>query len=98
MIGCAGRALVHKQMNLFSGKNQTVELCLTGLLFLACVTSGALRAQGQNAWNLNEILKQLDRSAHNFKTLTADVERTKVTVVVTDRSTESGQINVRRDG
>ena len=46
----------------------------------------------------DEILKQLDRGARDFQSLTADVERTKVTVVVNDRSTESGQMEIRRDG
>src|SRR4051812_45092787 len=80
------------------GKNRTLALCVAALLILAFAHSGILHGQAApGSWNLNTILKQLDRSAHNFKTLTADVERTKVTVVVNDRSTESGQITVRRD-
>jgi outer membrane lipoprotein-sorting protein len=47
---------------------------------------------------LDDIFKHLDREAGQFKTLTADVERTKVTVVVNDRAVESGQMAVRRDG
>jgi len=56
-------------------------------------------AQGgaQAAWTLANILRQIDRGAREFQSLTADVERTKVTVVVNDHSTESGQIRVRRD-
>ena len=46
---------------------------------------------------VEEVLKQLDRAARMFESLTADVERTKVTVVVDDRSTESGQMQVRHD-
>jgi len=46
---------------------------------------------------VEEVLKQLDRAAGMFESLSADVERTKVTVVVDDRSTESGQMQVRRD-
>ena len=42
-------------------------------------------------------LKQLDQEAPSFHSLTADMERTKVTVVVNDKSTESGKIFVRRD-
>jgi outer membrane lipoprotein-sorting protein len=69
--------------------------------FLAAVTLGGLpfsasAAQG-GAWALNDILKQVDRGAKEFQSLTADVERTKVTVVVDDHSTESGQIRLRRD-
>lgn len=55
-------------------------------------------AQGaQTPWTAEAVLKQIDRQAKAFESLTADVERTKVTVVVNDRSTESGQIQVRRD-
>jgi outer membrane lipoprotein-sorting protein len=58
-----------------------------------------LLAQGgaQSTWTLADILRQVDRGAREFQSLTADVERTKVTVVVNDHSTESGQIRVRRD-
>jgi outer membrane lipoprotein-sorting protein len=50
------------------------------------------------SWTLNQVLAQLDRGASSFRTLSAHVERTKVTVVVNDRSTESGEFYVRRDG
>ena len=52
----------------------------------------------QTTWTLENVLKQLDTQAASFQSLTADLERTKVTVVVNDKSTESGQISVRRDG
>ncbi len=51
----------------------------------------------QAALTVESVLKQLDRGARMFESLTADVERTKVTVVVDDRSIESGQMQVRRD-
>ncbi len=54
-------------------------------------------ASQQNSWTLESVLKQLDTQAGEFHSLTADLERTKVTVVVNDKSTESGQIFVRRD-
>ncbi len=54
-------------------------------------------SQNQTSWTLESILKQLDAGAKEFRSLTADLERTKVTVVVNDRSTETGQIQVRRD-
>jgi outer membrane lipoprotein-sorting protein len=52
----------------------------------------------QTSWTLENILKQLETQSGQFQSLTADLERTKVTVVVNDKSTESGQILVRRDG
>ena len=54
-------------------------------------------APQQSNWTLESVLKQLDTQAGEFHSLTADLERTKVTVVVNDKSTESGQIFVRRD-
>jgi outer membrane lipoprotein-sorting protein len=51
----------------------------------------------QAIWTLDNVLKQLDTQAATFHSLTADLERTKVTVVVNDKSTESGQISVRSD-
>jgi outer membrane lipoprotein-sorting protein len=47
---------------------------------------------------LDEVFRQMDREQSQFQSLTASIERTKVTVVVNDRSTEAGQIEVRRDG
>jgi outer membrane lipoprotein-sorting protein len=52
----------------------------------------------KNTWTLKQILDRMDQSARSFRTLSAQVERTKVTVVVNDRSTESGMIYVERDG
>jgi len=39
----------------------------------------------------------MDGQAKDFNSLTADIERTKVTVVVDDKSTESGKLFMRRD-
>ncbi len=69
--------------------------CLIALTTL--LTSPVARA-AQAPRNVEDVLKQLDRAAAEFQSLTANVERTKVTVVVNDHSTESGQIAVRRDG
>ncbi|MBI1750514.1 MAG: outer membrane lipoprotein carrier protein LolA [Acidobacteria bacterium] len=57
----------------------------------------AVAAQGKTTWTLEDLLKQLDSEAKSFRALSANVERTKVTVVVNDRSTETGQILVRGD-
>lgn len=53
--------------------------------------------QSRGPWTLEAILKQLDHEAKDFHSLSADIERTKVTVVVNDRSTETGIILVRGD-
>ena len=44
--------------------------------------------------SLEEIVKQLNANAATFHSLSADVARTKVTVVVNDHSTESGRLVV----
>jgi outer membrane lipoprotein-sorting protein len=51
----------------------------------------------QSNWTLDNVLKQMDAQAADFHSLAADMERTKVTVVVNDKSIESGRISVRRD-
>ena len=72
---------------------------LTGLLPIAAALAISFTAHAAQApWTLDAVLKQLDHEAGDFRSLSADVERTKVTVVVNDRSTESGQMQVRRDG
>ena len=60
-------------------------------------SAGPGSAQGKSKWTLEDLLKQLDAEAKSFHALSANVERTKVTVVVNDRSTETGQILVRGD-
>lgn len=57
--------------------------------------ANAERSQNHGPLTLEGVLGQLDQSAKSFHSLSANVERTKVTVVVNDRSTESGTILVR---
>jgi outer membrane lipoprotein-sorting protein len=64
----------------------------------APTTTPASRAQKKTAWTLDAVLQQLDREAKELRSMTADLEKTKVTVVVNDRSTESGQMSLRTDG
>jgi len=69
------------------------------LLVVAAATpvhSRASKAQASK-WTTDSILDQLDSESKTFRSLTADIERTKVTVVVNDKSTEAGQILVRKD-
>jgi outer membrane lipoprotein-sorting protein len=70
-------------------------LILTTLL--AARGFSASTPAAESALTVEAVLKQVDRQAKEFESLTANVERTKVTVVVDDHSTESGQIQVRRD-
>jgi outer membrane lipoprotein-sorting protein len=51
----------------------------------------------QSPVTLESVLGHMDAQAGDFHSLSADVERTKVTVVVNDHSTETGSILVRGD-
>jgi outer membrane lipoprotein-sorting protein len=66
-----------------------------------CACAAALlvpRVNGQaHSLTLPGILSQLDETAKTFHGLSADVERTNVTVVVNDHSTEDGTLLVRGD-
>src|ERR1700693_6454678 len=77
---------------------RTVAVVLCAAVSGAMLSSAAgITASQQANWTLDNVLKQLDTQAADFRSLTADLERTKVTVVVNDKSTESGKIFVRRD-
>jgi outer membrane lipoprotein-sorting protein len=64
---------------------------------VATAFASARAAQNHGNWTLETVLRQLDSEAKGFHSLTADVQRTKVTVVVNDKSTESGQLYVHGD-
>ncbi len=70
--------------------------CAAALLTVILAGGQAFAGQGRGL-TLDAILKQLDRTAKSFKSLSANVERTKVTVVVNDRSTEAGTLLARDD-
>jgi outer membrane lipoprotein-sorting protein len=69
------------------------------LVSLACAAGGlrTLAAQTTSSWTLDGVLGMMDKSAQDFHTLTADIEHIKYTAVVSDTSTETGHIFVRRD-
>jgi len=83
-----------KKFSLSGFRSALVASAVTMCLAAVCVASGT---QSETHWTLVGVVKQLDRAAKTFQSLKADIERTKVTVVVNDKSTESGQIFVRRD-
>src|SRR5437016_13971182 len=69
------------------------------MLSLCCSLSGlrTLSAQTTANWTIEGILGMMDKSAQDFRTLTADIEHIKYTAVVKDTSTETGHIFVRRN-
>ena len=71
---------------------------MAACLILCTLCAGVWAAsQSHGPWTLEGVLRQLDAQDKTFHSLSADVERTKVTVVVNDRSTETGSILVRGD-
>lgn len=70
-------------------------IVLAGLFAATCVWAG--RGQTRPTISVEGVLRQLDSAAKGFHGLSADVERTKVTVVVDDKSTESGSMLLRGD-
>lgn len=79
-----------------SGKRATVCLVFCAVLF-ALGVQGEAASQGHGPTTVDAVLRQLDRSSKDFHSLSAEVERTKVTVVVNDKSTEDGSLLVRGD-
>jgi outer membrane lipoprotein-sorting protein len=69
----------------------TVLWILIGVAVLSPVSD----AQNHAPTTREDVLKQLDAASGGFHGLSADVERTKVTVVVNDRSTDTGTILVK---
>src|SRR5277367_7088291 len=72
-------------------------IALVAIVSAACVSAWPAAGQNHGPATLDGTLRELDRSAKGFHSLSADVERTKVTVVVNDRSTETGSILVHDD-
>jgi outer membrane lipoprotein-sorting protein len=67
---------------------------------LLAVSSGCPSAhanQSNAKLSLQYVLSMMDRSAEDFKSLTAAIEHITYTAVVKDTSTESGEIFVRKD-
>ena len=76
-------------------KRQFIPLILALGAEAFAVVAGA--AQTAAKWTTDGVLEMMDKSAKDFRTLTADIENVKYTAVVQDASTETGQIFVRRD-
>jgi outer membrane lipoprotein-sorting protein len=63
---------------------------------LPCGPGFALPRKGKLPPPLNEILSHMNESAKRLKTISASLEYTKVTVLVDDKSTETGQLLFRK--
>jgi outer membrane lipoprotein-sorting protein len=72
-------------------------LVVLSIFAMALICSASPPTQGSGKLNLDFVLSMMDRSAQDFKSLTAAIEHVKYTAVVKDTSTESGEIFVRKD-
>ena len=71
---------------------------IAGAAFALLAGVGVASAtQNRANWTLGTILRNMDSEARDFRSLTANIERTKVTVVVDDKSTETGRLFIRGD-
>lgn len=91
------RAIFFTEEYSLEWKHARTALALWLAMCTAPVIFPATRPQTREAWTWHTIREELDREAKNFHSLSANMERTKVTVVVNDRSTERGDIFVRGD-
>jgi outer membrane lipoprotein-sorting protein len=66
-------------------------------LVAAVIAMRTSAAQTATKWTIESVLDMMDKSAKDFRSLTADLENVKYTAVVKDTSTETGQIWVRHD-
>jgi outer membrane lipoprotein-sorting protein len=82
------------QFSLCANRGSTFVQRSTAIAFILITALSTAALQSHGNWTLDTVLKQLDSQAHDFHSLTADVERTKVTAVVNDKSTETGNILV----
>jgi outer membrane lipoprotein-sorting protein len=58
--------------------------------------SPAVRAQSPREWTADSVLNMMDAGARDFRSLTANIEHIKFTAVVSDTSTEYGQMWFRK--
>ena len=79
------------------GKGIVSAMVAAAVALTVSASAMRTRPQAHGTLTLDAVLGSLNREAENFHSLTADVERTKVTVVVNVKSTETGTLWVRGD-
>ena len=78
-------------------KRRAALAWVAAIIWLASALVSKAGPQKSGSWSLEGVLRQMDGEARDFHSLSADIERTKVTVVVNDHTTETGSIQVRGD-
>jgi outer membrane lipoprotein-sorting protein len=75
----------------------SVAALVGGMVFACGLLLRASSSEENVRWTTESVLQRMDKSAADFRSLTADIEHIKYTDVVKDTSSETGQIFVRRD-
>jgi outer membrane lipoprotein-sorting protein len=73
--------------------NNAMRVLLAGVIIWALAPTANAR---KHPTGLAEILNDMNEASKRLKTVSANIEYTKVTVLVDDKSTESGQLYFRR--
>ncbi|MDR3677404.1 MAG: outer membrane lipoprotein-sorting protein [Acidobacteriota bacterium] len=74
-----------------------MRVLLTGVMTLALVPhASARKSKHHTDLTVSQILAHMNAQSKSLKTISAKLEYTKVTVLVDDKSTESGQLYFRR--
>src|SRR5262249_52865874 len=98
--GTLGRELYVRRIHARRGFHLNRRFLLTAVAVLAAfapiVALTAAQTSGHTT-TTQSVLAMMDKSASDFRSLTADLENTKYTDVVKDSSVETGHIYVRRD-
>lgn len=75
-----------------------LSVTIAAILALTIIVAGTwAKPQSHSSLSLETVLDSLNREAKDFHSLTADVARTKVTVVVNVKSTDTGTLWIRGD-
>lgn len=81
-------------MSMSGIKSKRVCICLSSVLLAVNALPVFSKARKERL-DLTQVLSHMDQTAKRLKTLSADLEYTKVTVLVNDFSTESGEMYFR---
>ena len=77
---------------------RSTNLLKAYLCFLCFLWLLPLAAQAQNTFTLEQVFAKMDQVAKGFRSTQADIERTKVTLIVNDKDVAHGKIYYVRRG
>lgn len=78
-------------------KGSQVRTAAKVVALLLCLLAASAVSAQKSKWTEGQLVERLNQAHENFRTLTAALRYTKVTVVVDDRSTEIGRLYYSKD-